>query len=299
MKRRSAPLVVTGVPASGAGQLSIPIVGRVFFLDTVNGNDRSLGYDPDKPIKTMAEFFDRAEDNDAVVFWGRIREQLLAPLGVQGVKIIGGAGGGLRHDDGARWDSPASPEAGVPLLTLREQGWELHNFLSVPADGISGVRIRRAEDATYPDGGHAIIRGCKFVSDAGIGVEDYGGSHNVTVEDCVFAGAAAELVNGIKGTNVAIANPLRWLIRRNRFIKVTNAIQLAATQCEVSANRFTDGTIVVNTFAGAGENFVIDNYFANTQAELTIANGYRGHASDIWRNFTTTTAAQSVGAVVA
>jgi hypothetical protein len=244
----------------------------------------------------MAVALDLAADNDVIRFVGTIKEQLLAPLGVQGVKIIGAAGGRTRHDDGARWTSPDSPAATTPLLTLREQGWELHNILFVPPADASAVRFRRAESATYPDGSHAIVRGCKFVSDGQTGIEDHGGCHHWLIEDCEFAGSDTVLTNGIKHvTGAGIAAPLRDTIRRCTFTAVTNAIQLPGTQCVVEENLIGQGTIIVDTSGGSGANFVVDNVFPDAEADIDNAHGYTTHATDIVRNFSADTSAMTVG----
>ena len=250
------------------------------------------------PLATMGEAFSRVADNDRVFFIGNIREQLLAPLGVQGVKLIGAAGGRTRHDDGARWYEPASATADTPLLTLREQGWEVHNVLMVPsADAVTCIRVRRAEDAVYPDGSHAIIRGVKFMGNdetpVGAGVEDHGGAHHVLVEGCEFHG----LTDAIKHTSGAgIAAPLRWLIRGNFFESNTNHLTLPGNACRVVGNIFDEATVNVDTSAGtAGGNFVLDNWFSNAEADISNSDGYTAHASDFWRNWSMNTAAQTVG----
>lgn len=268
----------------------------VAALASGGGSDTNGGRSWEAPFATMAAAFAAAGDNDRIYFIGTIAEQLLAPLGVQGVKVIGAAGGRTRHDDGARWTSPAEPNATTPLLTLREQGWEVHNVLFVPPDDAPAIRFRRAESATYPDGSHAIVRNCKFVSDGETGIEDHGGGHHWLVEDCEFGSADTALTNGIKHVSGAgIAAPRRCTIRRCTFTGVTNAIQLPGTECVVKDNLFGAGTIIVNTAGGSGKNFVVGNFFP--AATINNAGGYTTHAADIVRNFNLDTAATTVGAI--
>lgn len=270
----------------------------VLWVDTANGDDGNNGAAPETAFATMAAAFAAAVDNGTIYVVGDVREQINSPLGVQGVKIIGVAGGNTRHDDGVRWRSPAVPAADTPLLTIREQGWEVHNILFVPdADAVTGIRLRRAEDATWPDGSHAIIRRCKFIGDdttpVGCGIEDHGGTHHNIIEGCEFHG----LVDGIKNTvGAGIASPLRWDVRDNFFENNTNHVELPGNACRVRRNIFDEATANVNTGGGtAGGNFVLDNVFQNNEADITNSDGYTGHATDVWRNFSQNTAAMTVG----
>jgi hypothetical protein len=301
--------VIPSVDAVSARVLSIERTFRgpgldyfVAALASGGGSDGADGLGWTNPLATMGEAFSRLADNDRVFFVGNIREQLLAPLGVRGVKVVGAAGGRARHDNGARWYEPADPTAATPLLTLREQGWEVHNVLFVPsADAVSCVRARRAEDATYPDSSHAILRGCRFIGDTatpvGCGVEDHGGTSHITVEDCEFSG----LVDGIKNTGGAgIDYPNRWLVRRNFFEHNTNHVKLPGYLCRVVENVLDEATTIqISTLsdaggASAGGNFVLNNVFANAVADYTVSDGYVSNTADVWRNKVTDTAADIV-----
>lgn len=277
--------------------LSFQRPGREYFVATDGGSDSYGGHDWNLPFATVAQAFSGMVSGDTLYVTGDVREQLLAPLGVQGGRVIGAVAGMTRHDDGVRWRSPASPTANTPLLTLREQGWEVENILFVPASGISGVRIRRAEDATYPDGSHAIIAGCKFIGDdaspVGVGIEDHGGSHHNLIDGCEFMG----LVDAIKHTTGAgIASPLRWQIRRSWFATNTNHLVLPGNQCRIEENAFDPATVVINTSGGTeGKNYVLRNQFSDAEADIDNAHGYTGHAADVWRNYSANTAADTVG----
>ncbi|MCK9599543.1 MAG: hypothetical protein M0R06_10920, partial [Sphaerochaeta sp.] len=166
--------------------------GTTLYLDTVNGSDVNSGLSWSNALKTMTKAMTKIDDNGIIAILGDVREHVTAPLGVTGVRIIGAAGGRTRHDNGVRWRE-AVTAGDAPLLTLREQGWEVHNILFVPQDTYSAIRLRREESATYPDASHAIIRGCKFIggvahgSHAGMGIEDYGGMHHVLIKGCEFS----------------------------------------------------------------------------------------------------------------
>lgn len=270
------------------------------YVDTANGDNENLGRSANEPKRTMAAAFSVVRDYGRIFVVGDIREELLTPLGVQGVKIIGAAGGNTRHDNGVRWREPASnPTSGGALLTIREQGWEVHNILFVPKTDGTAIRLRRAEDATYPDGSHAIIKSCKFIGNVafgaaglGCGVEDHGGSHHDRIEQCEFMA----LANGVKSTaGAGIAAPLRWFVANNIFIDNVSHIALPGNQCIIQNNILDEATTNVDTSGATGGNFVLNNQFSNDQANIAIADGYKGHATDVWRNFSQNTAAMTVG----
>ena len=315
MRRRFDPLVTFNVPETGGGQV-VPVAGPEIYVDTVKGAAGRSGQSWEKAISTMDEAFDKLAEYEldtgvnvnhaAIYVIGTVAEQLTAPLGVQGVKIIGCAGGRPRHDDGVRWKEAATA-TNAPLLTLREQGWELHNILMVPETGYSAIRAHRAESATYPDSSHFIVRGCKFIgnvaigSAGGIGIEDWGGNHHYLVEDCEFN----ELVSAIiaPAGSPGIAAPLRNTIRRNVFSGNTHDIRMDGSRCIVQGNIFrtkyhgTTHPSTVNlayTSDVATGNTVIDNYFADAAADVTIAKGYKPSTGDVWRNKVTNTAADIV-----
>lgn len=275
--------------------------GLEIYVDTVGGSNNNSGTSGWSDAKaTMAAALAIATDNSTIYVVGDVREEVLSPLGVQGCRIVGSAGGNTRHDDGVRWREPASgATSGGALLTLREQGWEVSNILFVPKSDGTALRLRRAEDATYPDGSHALIRNCKFIGAAiatNKGIEDHGGSHHNVIEDCEFHTMQFAITHTV---GAGIASPLRWTVRGNRFSDCTNFIDLPGNECLVEKNKlFEDASALnIDTSGGtAGKNVVIDNYLATAQASVTVANGYVGHASDShWRNFSNNTAAMTVG----
>lgn len=269
------------------------------YVDTVLGSNTKSGTSWSSAKATMAAAFAIVEDDAIIYVRGDVREQILAPLGVQGVAIIGASGGNNHHDDAVRWRVAATPVADTPLLTLREQGWEVQHILFVPdANAVVGVRLRRAESATYPDASHAIIRDCRFIGATGKGVENHGGVSQITVEDCIFDG----LTTGIGHTGGAgIDSPNRWRIERNTFKGNTNHITLPGYDCLVKDNVFlTDaGTDNVNLSGGvAGGNMVLMNFFATAEASIANSNGYAGGSvgnDGQWRNYSNNTAAMTVG----
>lgn len=280
---------------------------NVLWVDTVNGNNGWAGTSPETAYATMATAFAAVLDNGTIYVKGDVREHLTAPLGIQGVKVIGYTGGRNRHDDGVRWRE-AAVAGNAPLVIVHEQGWEFHDILFVPQTGYSAIKFWRAEDASHPDGSHAIVKNCKFIGNVaidaagGIGIEDFGGMHHQLIEDCEFE----NLVSGIVATNVSIAAPHRNMIRRNIFQLCTNDIRLNGARSWIMDNLFQMAyhatnhpvTLDLTHTADAGSanngNYVLNNIFADAAADVTIAKGYGPATGDVWRNKVTNTAADIV-----
>lgn len=276
--------------------------GRRFYVDTVNGSNSNDGRSWAGAFLTMAAALAAVDDFDVISFTGSVREQLVAPLGVFGVAIVGASNGRPRHDGGARWYDPASPVAGKALIEILEQGWEFHDFLMVPNATGAAIKAHRNEDATYPDSSHFILSGMKIVgtSQAGqIGVEDVGGNHHYLIENCEFN----DLGKAITCSSTAIAVPLRNTIRGNTFGGNVSDVCTSLSKSVIEGNRFmTAGSgatnkVVSTTFNSAqgGDNFVIGNYFNNTEAQIAPGSGFTGAASDVWRNFVTDQADHAIG----
>lgn len=273
-----------GISSFGVPVLAGPTVfGNVWFVDTT-ASGTGTGKSPSQAFTTMERALDAVGDNDAIFFKGVVREQLVAPLGVQGVSIIGAAGGGVRDDDGAKWTYPASGAvAGQALLECREQGWSFYNFLMTP-EPTSGaaVKLHRAESATYPDASHAIFRGMRFVGidvTTTYGIQDVGGCSNVLVDDCEFY----LCTTGYYCSSTAIAVPLRCKIQNSRFLQNTNDIIAPMSYCQITGNRFysSAATTKINN-SGGGNCIVTGNVFPDAAADIDPAHGYDGNATDVW-----------------
>lgn len=274
--------------------------GKELYVDTVSGSASANGLSWSSALTTVEAAVNLATDNSVIRVVGDVREQFLAPLGIQGVRIVGAAGGNNRHDDGVRWRQSSSAEGG-PLLELREQGWQFENILFVPEATYAAVKLHREESATYPDASHAVFRNCKFIGaeQAGTGIEDYGGAHNILVEDCEFM----DLEYAWEQTNVSIAAPRRVVFRRNRFDGNKNDIGMNASRCLFQDNLFMDVyhatthpvtlNLALTADAGTG-NLVLHNHFMDTSGNVTIAKGYKPSTGDVWRNYVAGTAAAIV-----
>ena len=268
----------------GAGAL--PVGGRWWFVDTVNGNDGATGESFDQAKLTVNGVFTDPNFGslDVIEINGKVREQLVAPLGVYGVTIIGN-NTTPRHDLASSWVPPAAPVAATPLLELREQGWVIQNLLMQAPTDAAAVMLHRAESATYPDPSHAQFLGVRFAGGS-IGIQDNGGCFNVKVLGCTFqslTGAA------IRTSSTAIAVPLMWEIRGNRFLLCTNGIQVSLNDSQITGNVIEKATTeTINTIyasAQGARNFVALNEFNIAAADFDPAGGVTGSATDHWHNY--------------
>lgn len=273
-----------GISSFGVPVLAGPTVfGNVWFVDTT-ASGSGQGDSADAPFTTMERALDAVGDNDVILFKGTVREQLIAPLGVTGVQIIGAVGGNIRDDDGAKWTYPASGAvAGQALLACREQGWGVHNFLMTP-EPTSGaaVELNRQENATYPDSSHFQATGMRFVGidvTTTYGIRDIGGCSNVLLDNNEFY----LLTTGVYCSSTSIAVPLRWRNTNNRYLQNTNDIIVPSSYCLYEGNRHlsTAATEKVE-ISGGGFNIVTGCVFPNNAADIDPGNGYDGNATDTW-----------------
>lgn len=265
------------------------IVNERYFVNTVTGDDsRNDGKSWLTPFKTMARAFEVIRTNDQICFLGKVREQLVAPLGVYGVSIIGGTTGAPRTDLAASWLAPTSPVAATPLLQLREQGWTLANFLMTGPTDDACVKLSRRESATYPDASHACFYGMQFQGGF-IHIEDDGGSFNVRVDDCVFMLAAGVGGGAIVSTSTTVAAPYKWQITNNVFESNVNHIVMPFNKAIIgkngSGNVFLAATTtVINLTGGTAPNNVVNNSFNIAAADFDPAGGVTGVTGDVWSN---------------
>jgi hypothetical protein len=296
------PVAFANQAGQGTGTLG-DAFGNTLYVDTVNGNDNNSGTLPNKALATMAEALTRIQSNGTIYASGHIIEQCAVPADVFGVRIAGLVNGNPRHTtdggvvldgNGVDWTVPASPTANEPLLRISEQGWVVENICFIPTDGEPAIELRRDETAALFDASHSVIRGCRFIAGAvtgTIGIEDIGGTSQVTVENCIFD----TLASGIVNTSTAIANPNRWVVQGCKFENNTEHIDMPFTQSYFMNNIMDEATVNIDFAGGAGGNFVLFNQFSNTEADITISDGYTPGTNDVWRNYSTNTAAFTVG----
>ena len=275
------------------------------------GSDANNGLSPMTPLATMTRAFALIYNttgtqyveqvNANIVLIGTIREQVTAPI-VKNVNIIGASpnpyqGTESGADNGAGcgcWLAPTSPTASTPLLTVVEQGWKIYNVMWGTVASTPALRFKGLETAAFPDASHAIVDGCYFATQ-GLSAEDGIGGWNLfkcRFTNNVFLGLTG---TAIKGEDVSIRTPASNVIDSNFFRECANAIDMPMNYGTINNNRFKDITTKkIDVNAGA-DNFVGVNFFDQDEADITIANGYIGNSTDIWRNYSKNVAAMTVG----
>lgn len=273
------------------------------------GSDANSGLSPYTPLATMSRAFALIYNtlslveqvNAVVVLIGTIREQVTAPL-VKNVTIIGASpnpyqGTESGADNGAGcgcWLAPTSPTASTPLLTVVEQGWHIYNIMFGTVASTPSLRLKGLETAAFPDASHAIVDGCYFATQ-GLSAEDGIGGWNLF--KCRFTNNYFLGLTGtaIKGEDVSIRTPASNLIEGNYFRECANAINMPMNYGVINNNRLKDITTVQIDVNVGADNYVGINFFDKTQANISIAQGFIGNASDMWRNYSSDTADLTVG----
>jgi hypothetical protein len=262
----------------------------VFYVDTVNGSNNNSGRDWTAPFLTMAKAFTSVDNGDVIRFKGKVREQLITPVQVFDVSVIG-EGNRPRHADAtpaggdeaaSTWAAPASPTATTALCRVLQQGWRFENILFAPHTdygALEFVRDAGAGDAER-DASHGVVRGCRFAA----------GAYGIMIGK---AGTYSEIVNNllIEGntfndqTDTSIYSPdaysQRLQILNNVFQGNANHIKVPAQKSFIVGNlmgSFTTKSIYL--VGGAGSNVITGNYLSGT---YDIASGYQSaNANDEW-----------------
>lgn len=282
------------LPTSGA----FPSNGYThWFVHGNLGNDGNTGTSWDAALKTMARAFELIGSGDVIHLLGNIREQLVTPVGIFDVTIVG-EGTVLRHADSfatnsgwraaATWRAPSSPTSGQALLRIQQQGWQILNILwagfttGTPAS-IELVRNADSGDDER-DASHTRIAGCRFAGGS-IGIRLGFASYTENLFDNHIEGNIFnDCVTAIKLT---AGGAYRQLIRDNVFEANTNHIVAALTQSTIWDNIFQDHTTdAINLTSGGGLNVITKNYLSGTYSSV---GGYtRSNANDEWAgNFNT------------
>lgn len=261
--------------------------GRAWFVDTAqgtNGNGRS----PRAAFTTMQQAFDVVKSGDIIYFVGKVTEQLVTPVDVFDVTVVG-AGNAPRNADAtptsgnyaaAQWGPPASGAvAGQATVRVQQQGWRFVNILFTmqgsTAGGVEFVRNSASGDDER-DGSHGQVLGCRF-SGAGIGVKFGASSYaenvfNVTVKDNIFN----DNTYAIRVTN---GGAYRAQIVDNVFETNTNHIVGAFTQSNISYNTVSSATTGAIVLTGGAGNQVSWNSLDGTYAAGTL---YAPGTNDNW-----------------
>lgn len=266
--------------------------GRAWFVDTAVGTNGD-GSSPKNAFNTMQRAFNACASGDIIYFVGKVTEQLVTPVQVFDVTVVG-CGNRPRHADAtptggnyaaSQWGPPASGAvSGQATVRVLQQGWRFINILftmeSATAAGVEIVR-NAASGNSERDGSHAEILGCRFAG-AGIGIRSgVAGTFteiafNVLVEGNTFNGNTLSM-SGINGN--------AWQIRNNVFTGNTANITMALQNSFIIGNYIGPFTAAANSGGidlngGTAGNVVTLNYLSGTYSN---AGGYRAAGgADEW-----------------
>ncbi len=263
--------------------------GRAWFVNPSQGLSGN-GKSPAGAFSTMDEAFDNLQSGDIIYALGNIREQLVTPVQVFDVTVIG-CGNRPRNADAVpaggaysavTWRAPASGGvAAQATVRVIQQGWTfyniLFNMLDANAAGIEIVRNAAADDDER-DASHASILGCKFAG-AGIGIRSgvagtfTENTTNVLVQGNTFLSCST----AIKQT--AGFGGLNWQIKDNDFITNTNDIVGPFSACKIAGNRMSLAPTGCIVLTGGAGNMVNYNALAGTYANGTL---YAPGTNDNW-----------------
>jgi hypothetical protein len=287
-----------GVPVLPGAQFLNPF-GHTWFVDGDHGYDGNDGDNVASPWKTMQQVFNHLHSGDNIVMRGNIREQLVTPVQIFDVTIIGGSTR-PRHADttpaggesGVSWRVPASGAvAGQANVRVLQQGWRFVNILFVmqgaTAAGVEIVRNAGAGNAER-DSSHCSVLGCRFAG-AGIGIRS--GVAGVFTEipyNCEIA------YNKFNDNTIGMSDAIganSWNIHHNIFQACTSCITMKLRNSVIHENIVGSFTANANSGGidlngGGGLNIVTRNYLSGTYSN---AGGYRvSNANDEWAgNFNT------------
>lgn len=264
--------------------------GRAWFVDPsqgAGGNGRS----PKTAFVTMAKAFASVGSGDVIYFVGKVTEQLVTPVNVFDVTVVG-CGNRPRHADAApvggnyaaaTWAAPATPVAATPLVQVLQQGWRFVNILWAGSAGCASINFVRnaASGDLERDGSHGEVIGCRFAGVAStdlaikFGVASYTEIvNNVLIKDCDFQGCAKAIGEHSAGLQY------RAQIVGNTFISNTADIVLGGYFTHIVGNVMSlapTNSIVLS--GGTGSSQVHGNYLPGTYATGAL---YAPGSGDNW-----------------
>ncbi len=260
--------------------------GKAWFVDPNQSNGN--GQSPKTPFSTMQAAFNVITSGDIIYCLGNIREQLVAPVQVFDITIIG-CGNRPRNADAVplggaysavTWRAPASGGvAAQATLRILQQGWTIYNILFNMLDansaGIEIVRNAAAADDER-DGSHASILNCTFAG-AGVGIRSGATSYTENVFDTLVQGN--KFLSNTTAIKVTGGGAYNWLIKDNDFYSNTNDIVGAFTASKIEYNRMSLAPTACIVLTGGASNMVHYNALPGTYANGTL---YAPGTSDNW-----------------
>ena len=294
-------LVVNQLNIAGR-ELSLGRPGQTYYVDAYDGNDSYNGKTWDRPFLTMERAFETLSSGDTISVVGKIREQLITPVQVFDVTIIGG-GNRPRHADAepdptgrhttATWAPPDSPTAATPLVKVLQQGWRFQNLVFVgPTDAASVLLFRDGGSGNAErDASHAEFIGCRFASGA-TAIEQSGGAGHMGLYNCFITSMTAAALKHTGGAGIGY--PIRMEAIGNRFASCpTIMTAVAAFDYSFQDNTFmfeSAPTLVFDFTGGARNNMGgrQPNSYNIAAEDFDPLGGVTGSgATDVWRSILT------------
>lgn len=263
--------------------------GRSWFVDPSYGGNGN-GKSPGQAFSTMEEAFDRIASGDIIYAVGDIREQLVTPVQVFDVTVIG-CGNSPRNADAVpvggqyaavTWRAPASGgTAAQATVRVLQQGWTFYNILFNAIDTnaamIEIVRNAGADDAER-DASNAQILGCKFAG-AGVGVRSgvaglfTENTFNVRAEGNVFLSCTTAI------SQTAGLGSFNWRIKNNDFFTNTNDIVGPFSAAKIIGNSMSLAPTACIVLTGGAGNMVHYNALPGIYADGAL---YAPGTGDDW-----------------
>lgn len=284
--------VPVGTSLTTSKLFSTKVKGRAWFVDAnsgVNGDGKS----PSTAFSTMQRAFNAVGNGDIIYFVGKVQEQLVTPVQVFDVTVVG-AGNRPRHADAtptggnymaSQWSAPSSGTAAQATVRVLQQGWRFVNILFAAIDtNAAMIEIVRNADSgnSERDASHAEILGCRF-SGAGIGVRLTATSFTENPFNVLIAGNKFNACTyGILAT---AAQPNSCQVKDNVFQGCTNAITAKFQASTIGPGNVVQGFTAasssggIDVRSGGGNNFIVGNYLGGTYSN---AGGYNGESGDQW-----------------
>jgi hypothetical protein len=199
-------------------------LGKILFVDSVNGSNGNNGDSPRHPLASMTQAVALADAGDTILFKGSITEAVTVSLA--GLKIIG-VGTGPNQ---ATWTGAAD----AVCLTLAAENCEVANIKFRPP-AYSASRATCA--ITLSSASYAFIHHCRFQGKAGSQAAIYSAvanSDNVRIEDCEFIYMNTLTYGaGILGVEAGGLSYSGWQIRRCIFNSCVIGINICGRVCVV------------------------------------------------------------------
>lgn len=265
--------------------------GRAWFVNAARGG--GSGMRPNDAFSTMDEAFDVIASGDIIYCLGNIREQLVTPVQVFDVTVVG-CGNTPRNADSTpdggqygaiTWRAPASGgTAAQATVRVLQQGWSFINILfgmiDADAAGVEIVRNAGADDAER-DGSHCLIYGCRF-GGTGVGVRLTATSFAENPFNCRILNS--KFNSCTYGVLASVAQPNSCEIGYSWFQGCTNAITAKFQASSIHHNVVQGFTAAANSggidlVGGGGNNQVSWNTLGGTYSQ---AGGYNGESGDNW-----------------